>query len=64
MQINEIPLTGGNQKFRIDLDGTTYTLRTTWRDVAGAIPAPWYQWCHVADRRKRCPGVPGRKYAG
>ena len=53
MQINEIPLTGGNQKFRIDLGGTTYTLRTTWRDVAG-----WIMGVMDADGEPILMGVP------
>ncbi|AIR07174.1 bacteriophage protein [Cedecea neteri] len=37
MQINEIPLAPDNQLFRIQLGGTTYTLRIIWRDAAGWI---------------------------
>jgi hypothetical protein len=37
MNINEIPLSPDNQQFRIQLSGTTYTLRIIWRDAAGWI---------------------------
>lgn len=37
MKINEIPLTADNQEFRIAMGNNTFTLRVTWRDVAGWI---------------------------
>lgn len=37
MKINETPLSADNQEFRIALGNNTFTLRVTWRDVAGWI---------------------------
>ncbi|EIV2971416.1 hypothetical protein ACLF30_002515 [Cronobacter sakazakii] len=34
MAIYEIPLTPDNQRFSIDLNGSTYQLRLIWRDSA------------------------------
>ena len=37
MQGNEIPLTPNNQQFTTQINNTTYTIRTLWRDSAGWI---------------------------